>query len=297
MRQRSVSAFTLCFIFALVSLQEPWCVSGAFTAEEQRERRKRREFRSDSASSLLPLLLCGESPTHHRSLALALGFPTADSAREADQLFSRGQDPARDRQSLAVLERAIAADPNNYQLLWRAARSYYYVGDAAAGKQEKKVNFEKGIFAAQRAVAQQGGAVEGHFWLAANYGGWAEMVGVVNAYQTVKKIRAEMQTVLRINANYEDGNAYLALGLIDRELPRLLGGNAKRGVSYLEQGLRAAPQNLDLKLALAKAYIEDGRKDEGRRLLQEVVNAPINPARAKESRHNQEKARQLLSRS
>jgi tetratricopeptide (TPR) repeat protein len=223
--------------------------------------------------------------------------PAVDAIRDADQLFSRGQDPARDRQSLAVLERAINSDPNNYQLLWRVARSYYYVGDAAAGKQEKKTNFEKGIFAAGRAVATQGGAVEGHFWLAANYGGWAELVGVVNAYQTVKKIRAEMQTVLRLNASYEDSNAYLALGLIDRELPRLLGGNAKRGVSYLEQGVRAAPHNTDLKLALANAYLEDGRREEGRRLLQEIINAPVNPARAKEGRHNQEKARLLLGRS
>jgi hypothetical protein len=244
------------------------------------------------------LILCFTfALTPHAGPRARVAPPAADPARDADQLFSRGQDPARDRQSLALLERAISSDPNNYQLLWRVARSYYYVGDAAGAKQQKKTNFEKGIFAAQRAVATQGGAVEGHFWLAANYGGWAEMVGVVNAYQTVKKIRAEMQTVLRLNANYEDGNAYLALGLIDRELPRLLGGNSKRGVSYLEQGLRAVPQNLDLKLALAKAYLDDGRKDEGRRLLQEIVNAPVNPARAREGRHNQEKARQLLGKS
>lgn len=241
--------------------------------------------------------LARHSAGHGAGLTPPANGTTADSTREADRLFSYGADPARDRQSLAVLERAITSDQNNYQLLWRVARSYYYVGDAAAGKQEKKANFEKGIFAAERAVATQGGAVEGHFWLAANYGGWAELVGVINAYQTVKKIRAEMQTVLRINANYEDGNAYLALGLIDRELPRLLGGNSKRGVSYLEQGLRAAPQNLDLKFALAKAYLEDGRRDEGRRLLQEVVNAPVNPARAKEGRSLQEKARQALSKS
>jgi hypothetical protein len=265
MRQRSLSAFTLCFIFNLAlaaALARHTIARGA-----------------------------GLTPGANNSPA------TADALREADRLFAHGEDAARDRQSLAVLERAIASDPNNYQLLWRAARSYYYVGDAAAGKQEKKVNFEKGIFAAQRAVATQGGAVEGHFWLAANYGGWAEMVGVVNAYQTVKKIRAEMQTVLRINANYEDGNAYLALGLIDRELPRLLGGNAKRGVSFLEQGLRAAPHNLDLKLALARAYLEDGRRDEGRRLLQEIMNASVNPARAREGRHIQEKARQALNKS
>lgn len=218
-----------------------------------------------------------------------------DPIREADRLFSHGEDTGRDRQSLETIERALAADGNNYQLLWRAARSYFFVGDSAGNKSEKVGYFDKGIATAQRAVAQQPNAVEGHFWLAVNYGGQSELKGIITAVQTVKKIRAEMETVIRINAAYEDGNAYMALGEIDRQLPRLLGGNSKRGLAYLEQGVRIAPHNLDLKLSLAQAYIDDGRKDEGRRLLQEIVQAPINPARAKEMRHIQDNARKLLS--
>ncbi|HYE74615.1 MAG TPA: TRAP transporter TatT component family protein [Blastocatellia bacterium] len=218
-----------------------------------------------------------------------------DPIREADRLFAHGEDPGRDRQSLETIERALAADGNNYQLLWRAARSYFFVGDTASNKSEKVGYFDKGIAIAQRAIAQQPNAVEGHFWLAVNYGGQSELKGIITAVQTVKKIRAEMEAVLRINAAYEDASAYLALGEIDRQLPRLLGGNSKRGLSYFEQGVRLAPNNLDLKLSLAEAYLEDGRKDEGRRLLQEIVQAPVNPARAKEIRHIQDKARKLLS--
>jgi hypothetical protein len=189
----------------------------------------------------------------------------------------------------------MAADGNNYQLLWRAARAYYFVGDDSHNKAEKVANFDKGVAAAQRAIALLPNAVEGHFWLGVNYGGQSEVKGVLNALTTVKKIRAEMETVLKLNAGYEDGSAYLALGRIDRELPRLLGGSPKRGLAYLEQGVRVAPKNLDLKLTLAEAYLDEGRKDEGRRLLQEIVNTPVNPARAKEGRHIQERARQLLA--
>lgn len=218
-----------------------------------------------------------------------------DPIRDADHLFTRGEDVGRDRRSLEVLERALATDGNNYQLLWRAARSYYFVGDSAAGTAEKVSYFDKGVAAAQRAIALQPNAVEGHFWLAVNYGGQSEVKGILNAVQTVRKIRAEMETVLRLNASYEDGNAYLALGRIDRELPRLLGGSPKRGLSYLEQGLRVAPKNMDLKFTLAEVYLAEGRKDEGRRLLQEIVNAPVNPSHAKEERRLQERARRLLN--
>ena len=217
-----------------------------------------------------------------------------DPIREADRLFAHGEDFARDRQALETLERALATDSNNYQLLWRAARSYYYVGDSAP-KSDKLGYFNKGVAVAQRAVAQQPNAVEGHFWLGANYGGQSELRGAFNALATVKKIRAEMETVVRLNPAYCDANAYLALGEIDRELPRLLGGNVKRAISSLEQGLRIAPKNLDIKLALAKAYREDGRKDDARRQLQEILQLPINPAEAKANREVQAQARELLN--
>lgn len=218
----------------------------------------------------------------------------ANPFAEADSLFTFGESLERDKQSLAAIERALASDGGNYQWLWRAARGYYYVGDEA-GKNEKLAYFNKGIAAAQRAVAAQPNSVEGHFWLAANYGGYSEEQGMFKALQTVKKIRAEMETVLRLNDRYQDGGAYLALGEMDRELPRIVGGSLARAITRLEQGVRVAPNNLEMKLSLAQAYQEDGRKEDARRQLQEIISRPVNPAHARSERDVQQKARQLLS--
>src|SRR5438093_492793 len=122
---------------------------------------------------------------------------SANPIQDADRLFSHGEDEARDRQALAIIERAVAADANNYQLLWRASRLYYFVGDSA--KQAEKLRyFERGIDAGKAAVAQQPNSAEGHFWLGANYGGYSEVKGALKALQTVKNIRAEMETVTRL---------------------------------------------------------------------------------------------------
>ncbi len=209
---------------------------------------------------------------------------------EADRLFTFGEDAERDQQSLAVVERELANHGNNYQWLWRAARVCYYVGDDAA-KSEKLRYFEKGMDAAQRAIAQEPNAVEGHFWLAANYGGYAEQKGAFKALWMVRKIRAEMETVLRLNDRYLDGGAYLALGELDRQLPRLLGGSLKRAISRLEQGLQIAPNNLEIKLALAQAYQEAGRKEDARRQFQEIIQKE---AKTRSERGVQEKAKRLL---
>ncbi len=214
---------------------------------------------------------------------------------EADSLFTFGEDTERDKRSLAVIERVLIAGTNDFQWLWRAARAYFYVGEEA-GKNEKPALFQKGIDVAGRAVAAEPNAVEGHFWLAANYGGSSELVGALRALQTVKKIRAEMETVLKLNDRYQDGGAYLALGEMDKELPRIVGGNLSRAITRLEQGLKVAPQNTEIKLALAEAYLENGRKEDARRQLQEIIALPVNAARAKSERHVQEKAGKLLAR-
>ena len=110
----------------------------------------------------------------------------------------------------------------------------------------------------------------------------------------VKKVRAEMEMVVRLQADYEHGNAYRALGEIARQLPGILGGNLKRAVGYLEQGLRVAPQNMAMKFALAEAYRDAGQHGASQRQLEEILKMPVRPARLQSDRHTQNKARQLL---
>lgn len=233
-------------------------------------------------------------PSPYRAVAIIILLACAvyaQSLQEADHLFTYGEDSQRDQLALAVIEKALATDGSNYQWLWRAARVRYHLGDAAP-KAAKLQHYESGIGYGQRATSQQPNAVEGHFWLGANYGGYSEVKGALSALQTIKKIRAEMEAVLRLNAGYAEGNAYLALGELDRQLPRLLGGNVKRAIMRLEEGVKIAPRNLEIKLALAKAYQADGRKEDARRQLNALLQAA--PRQRGEARI-QDKARKLLA--
>jgi Tfp pilus assembly protein PilF len=97
---------------------------------------------------------------------------------------------------------------------------------------------------------------------------------------------------LRLNANYAEGSAYLALGELDRQVPGLFGGDLKRSINRLETGVKVAPQNLEMKYVLAQAYQEAKRIEDARRMLNEVINGH---ARKASERRVQEKARTLLS--
>ncbi|MEP7274095.1 MAG: TRAP transporter TatT component family protein [Acidobacteriota bacterium] len=221
-------------------------------------------------------------------------WQTTGVIQQSDNLFSYGEDPGRDRQALELLGPPLAVEPRNYQLLWRSARACYYIAEESPVAQ-KVAYYERGIKTAQAAVALEPNAVEGHFWLGANYGGVGEQKGMLKALSLIGKIRAEMEAVVRLNPGYEDARGYLALGELDRQLPRLIGGSTSRAIAYCEKGLKLAPQNLELKVSLARGYLEVGRREEARRQLHEVIARSVNPARARAERGVQDEARKLFA--
>lgn len=237
------------------------------------------------AVPLIALLLCTPFPAQ---------TPKMSTSQQADRLFSYGEDAARDRQTLDLLEQASRSEPGQYQILWRLARANYYVAEETP-KAQKLPLYERGATVAQQAITIDPNAPEGHFWLGANYGGTAELKGMFNALFLIGKIRTEMQTVVRLNPGYEDARAFLALSELDRQLPRLIGGSTSRAVNWGEQGLKIAPRNLELKLSLARAYLEVGRSEDARRQLQEITASAVNPMRAKAERGVQQAASQLLT--
>jgi FimV-like protein len=181
----------------------------------------------------------------------------------------------------------VAGAPDDYESLWRAARLCYHVADQAPGA-DKLRHFAQGADFARRAVARRPDAVEGHFWLAANDGGASRARGVFAALRTIPRIRAGMEAVLRLDDRYEDGSAFRALGDLDLQLPRLLGGDLTRAIRRLEQGVRVAPGNAAIGLSLARAYLDAGRRQEARQRLEAILQRDDAPARTREQ------ARRLL---
>jgi len=233
---------------------------------------------------------------HPSKMALLLILLIADPATlaEVDRLFGYGEDHANEAQALQIIERATRENPNDYDLLWRTARSYYYTGIGMPPK-DRISYFERGIELGKRAVTRNPEGVEGHFWLGANWGGFCQEKGGLTAFRNIKNVRTAMETVLRLDASYQEGNAYTALGEIDRQLPGLFGGNLKRGIATLEQGIKVGPGNPEIRVALAESYLEAKRKDDARVQLQQSLELELTTARAFLGRKAQEKARQLLT--
>src|SRR5213076_2058925 len=118
--------------------------------------------------------------------------------------------------------------------------------------------FREGINAGKTAVSLQSSKPEGHFWLGANYGGSLESE-TITGLASLEDVRREMETVLKINEGYQDGSAYMVLGLLDLKAPNIVGGDLQRAVSEMEKGLQFGKTNAFLRLHLAEAYQAVGR--------------------------------------
>jgi len=218
----------------------------------------------------------------------------ADEIARADRLFRGRDDTANLRQAISVLEGRLTSGKAEFAVLWRLAKYRYYLScrARAPGAQAKLLKSAiRGARATCRVDAQR---PEGHFWLAVSYGEYADLKGAAKALKLLPAIQREYEAVLAIDPRYENGAAYEALGELDIRLPPRLGGNTDRGLERLEHGLSVAPTNADLKVTLARAYAGHRRKEEARRLLEQVLASRDPLKSAAEQEHVNAKARRLL---
>jgi tetratricopeptide (TPR) repeat protein len=217
--------------------------------------------------------------------------------------ISAGQEPDRlyaDRANLASARRAaeiwaveLAGHPAAFDAAWKLARADYWLGGHAR-ESERRAFLEGGIEAARKAVAVQPNRPEGHFWIAANMGALAESFGIRAGLKYRKPVKDELETVLRLDPAFMQGSADRALGRWYFEVPGLFGGNNAKAEAHLRASLKYDNQSTVSHFFLAEVLLDEGRKNEARSELQEVLGAAIDPEWAPEDSDYKARAGALL---
>lgn len=212
---------------------------------------------------------------------------------QADQFYNQRDDLTRLQQGIVLLRQANAENPGDYEAAWRLSKFDYYLATHTDG--DHRVNaFREGVEAGKTAVELQGGKPEGHFWLGANYGGSLESENITGL-ASIDDLRKEMETVLRINEGYQDGSAYMVLGMLDLKAPKIVGGDPQRAVTEMEKGLQFGKANAFLRLHLAEAYQAVGRTSEAREQLNTILSMTPDPNYLPELKEAQSQATQMLN--
>lgn len=227
------------------------------------------------AICLLGLATSCNDHSPHESIS-ADRTSAAEDIASADQLYAQRADLMQLRRAIVSLRQALTKDPGNYDAAWRLSKFNYYLATHSDDSKERDDAFRDGIAAGKTAVQLQNEKPDGHFWLGANYGGAAEH-STIQGLATVNDIRSEMETVLRLDEGYQNGSAYMVLGLVDLNAPGIVGGDPHRAVTEMEKGLRFGEANAFLHLHLAEAYKKVGRNDDARRELKKILSMTPDP--------------------
>ena len=188
--------------------------------------------------------------------------PAADAIAEADRLYAG-------RTDLVNLRQAQADAPSNYELAWRLAKYNYYLGAHSDNSTEKDKSFHDGLEAGKLAVQLQEGKPEGHFWLGANYGGRAQ-INTLSGLSELEDIKREMDAVIKIDERYQSASAYMVLGQVYLQAPRILGGDVEKAVQYLEKGSKLGPENALMRARLAQAYVAANRDGDAKKVIDDL---------------------------
>lgn len=236
---------------------------------------------------------CSSAPSAGAVPSVA-ATPDPALLRQADESYAQRADLERVRAGLVLLRRARAIAPTDYEAAWRTARLAYTLGDKSKDEKEREAAFREGIEAGETAVRAQPNKPDGHFWLGANYGGFAQTQGALAGLSYADKLRREMETAQKLEATGFHGSTYMALGRLDLELPGWLGGDRQRAQATLEQGLQYGPENMMLRLQLAKAYLANKRPEDARKQLNYILTIKPDPDYLPEYNESLAETRELL---
>ena len=202
--------------------------------------------------------------------------PLAERLAKLDALHARRDDPAALAEARQLAAAAIGEAPDDYSVLWRAARAAVNDSeDPARPKDERARRAQDGYDLAQRAIAVKPNDVAGHYWAALAIGNWADQVGVLRALAggVESKFKRPLERATALDVTYDHGNIPVVWGAYYLELPWPKRDRAK-AAAELRKALTINPAHLRARLYLARIAADENRSDEARALLQEIAAAP-----------------------
>jgi tetratricopeptide (TPR) repeat protein len=228
------------------------------------------------------------------TIAVFLAIPASQvHAQSAADWISKGDAAYVARNAsdaIAAYDRAIALDPNNYEALWRDARSQVDLATFDPDVDKRTALYNSAQEHAAKAVEVNPGGADGHFVLSEALGRMALTLGARDRVKYAGKVRDAALACLKIDPTH--AGCLHVMGVWNAEIMRLngltrmiarnfLGGgvfgeaswaNARR---YMEEAVKNDPRRIVHRLDLAKVYSDMGLKSAAKTEFEAVVSGEL----------------------
>ncbi|MFL5371493.1 MAG: hypothetical protein ACJ79W_26455 [Myxococcales bacterium] len=218
--------------------------------------------------AILVACVCSAGAVHAQEQSLAQRW---------DELWAH-RETADAQNALARMAKGeLAKDPNSFDGNWRRAALLVWQADGAADGSELKAQLGKLAWeAGDKAVAAKPDDVRGHYFAGTGLGLYSEGVGILTALSQglEGKFRDRIQGALKIDKDFLNGGPQVVWGRYFYKLPWPK-RDVRESVRVLSAAVEQHPKNLRAKLYLADSLADDGKGAEAKKVVQQILDAPL----------------------
>lgn len=214
------------------------------------------------------------------ALVLLMALPglaaTPDELSALDALYAKRSEAAAVKELDAALAKALETAPEDYELLWRSARSLQWQADGAADSKLKKSLGKQAWTVGDRARKVAPGRIEGNHFAAAGIGSYSQAVGILTALGEglEGKYNERLDTAIKLNPDYEQGAPLMLKGRYYFELPWPK-RDLKKSAELYRKVLASHPGNLRAWMFLADTLLAQGEEKQAQEALLKVFEGSV----------------------
>jgi tetratricopeptide (TPR) repeat protein len=197
--------------------------------------------------------------------------------KQADDLFDKISDMETAEIALGLYRKALNLAENKYEPYWKISRLLYYIGENTEQKKGKKNIFSQAVYYAEKAIQLNPEKPDGYYWRGVNNGKLGESKGVLKSLSLVKPIKSDMNKVIELVPEYEDGGAYRVLGRVYFKLPGFAGGSNKESLKLLQKSIEFGPNDANTRLFLGDTLLALDEIEKAREELEFVLSLEDDP--------------------
>lgn len=215
-----------------------------------------------------------------------------ETIEHADRLYAAREEKNGVRQSIELLQPLAAT--GDYEATWRICRALFFLGQESPDKAKARRLHRQAVTLGERAIKTATNRVENYFWLGVNLALLAEVENAFSASRHALRAKRMLSRAARIDPAYHGAAPLRVLAKLTHKLPTLLGGNTKRALALFERAIELAPSNTVTRIYFAEMLLEIGDATLARTQLEALLDAPIDPAWAFETKRDRHLALELL---
>ena len=180
-------------------------------------------------------------------------------------------------------------------LLAHLAHTCFVLGQFTPNQQNMGY-YQKGQSYAETLIREEPNRVEGHYWLALNLCGQADVGGKLLGRKLLPRIMEELQRAVALDETYDQAGAHRVLGRIYYEAPGwpLSVGDLQKSLQHLKAAVRLAPATSTNHLYLAETLLRLNDNPAAEQELQQVLKSTRGAVRPQDLEEDRREARRLL---